>query len=88
MVAYNLKNQSFKRNVLLLSRGVLSGSLAASVFSLTLNQSTGMWDRQNLSSSTQSFRCEGNHGHPSEILSICSLGVPQVGSLMLQLFLL
>lgn len=44
MVAYNLKNQSSKTNMQLLSRprGVLSGSLAASGFSLTLNQNTGM----------------------------------------------
>lgn len=45
MVAYNLKkNQSSKRNMMLLSKpkGVLSGNLVASVLSLNLNQNTGM----------------------------------------------
>lgn len=90
MVAYNLKKSVFqkKRDVAQQTKGVLSGNLVASVLSLNLNQNTGMEDRYSSSSSTQSFRCEGSYGHPSEILSICSLGVPQVGSRMLQLFLL
>lgn len=58
------------------------------IVNLTLKQNTVSYNRHNWSSWKQFFRCKGNYGDPSEIFSICSLGVFQVGSLMLQLWLL